>query len=127
MNKVLLTKAQAKALASLLEQANGNKDLALKQVSSYSQEKRLNKKFPSLKDLDVTDVNRALYLGYDVAPTFEIDDWVVHANSGSIRQVTGFANHHLEVSDGENRYIWDEPFVRHATPEEISEEQERRW
>jgi len=71
MSKVILSQVQVEALDSLLEQANGNRILVLKWMGSHSQEKRLNKKFPSLKDLDITDVARALYLGYDDAPEFK--------------------------------------------------------
>ena len=138
MNKVILTQEQAESLELTLEKANENKDLALGWISpALHHRKPLNKKFSSLKELSVGEVARALYIGYEVEPEFKVRDWVYRVSDKKIYRVD-FVTEEGLVLDDENLWMFNEKGndygkhtppedVRHATPEEIAEEKERRW
>lgn len=84
-----------------------------------------------LNDLPLVTFVDALRIGYEVEETFEVGDWVLiteecgHKNRAyKIHHFTeGLAN--LVYEDGSKSY-WPLSYFRHATPEEIKGEQERR-
>ncbi|RDW17613.1 hypothetical protein CWR48_13940 [Oceanobacillus arenosus] len=67
-----------------------------------------------LDDVRVYDVARAFFIGYEVEPEFKVGDWVVY-EQGNVGQY------------GDKPIVLKNPVVRHATPEEIAQEKERRW
>ena len=128
---------KAESLELTLEKANENKDLALGWISSaLHHRKPLNKKFSSLKELSVGEVARALYIGYEVEPEFKVRDWVYRVSDKKIYRVD-FVTEEGLILDDENLWMFNEKGndygkhtppedVRHATPEEIKEEKDRR-
>src|SRR5699024_2384716 len=81
-----------------------------------------------IDELTTQQVVDAYFGGYEVEKTFKVADWVVHENGKLIGQVTRIYEDELEVKRLGDRYIWNKKYVRHATPEEIEEEkQRRRW
>ncbi|MBT2215859.1 hypothetical protein KK120_08855 [Virgibacillus dakarensis] len=88
-----------------------------------------------LFELEADDIQRALFDGYEVEPEFEENQWIVvtssfHGNYGKVQKIIEITDacaagkdlaYHLE--DGSCRYKNE---IRHATPEEIAQEKERR-
>ena len=127
MSKVKLTEEQARMFE--------NHKYAIKTLL----EKRVCDNCPtSIDDMPIDDVVKAIVYGYEVEPEFKVGDFVTYENNYGdkytetvTRQIQGFI-------DGEN--YWKEKCarfnggkamplsrLRHATPEEIAEEKERRW
>src|SRR5699024_245521 len=83
----------------------------------------------NLNGITKDEMARALYIGYEVEETFKVDDWVTSV-SGATCQITKIRGE--EVWGQWNRLTVTENYikkvnVRHATPEEISKEKQRRW
>lgn len=78
-------------------------------------------KLSSLADLKLDDLIRALYIGYEVEPEFEVGDWVNHRLHG-IGKVIEVNKNTLEIyrspGDEEDPYVWHKKNVRHATKQE---------
>src|SRR5699024_6673411 len=73
-----------------------------------------------LNDLSILDMARALYEGYEVEETFKVGDWVKDTSTNAV----------IKIKDRQHRNNINDPrysTVRHATPEEIAEEKQRRW
>lgn len=70
-----------------------------------------------LEDLPLDELIRALYIGYEVEEEFKFGDWV-RLNNGDLFKITS-GNLASEYSKSNA--------IRHATPEEIAEEKQRRW
>lgn len=114
--KVVLTKEQAKAIEEI-------KDIDYA-INIHSFNKRPDS---PLADIKTSTLARALFVGYEVEPEFKVGDWVYDIQYNKVARID-----HRGVDD--NR-VWvdDEDFnffaivnIRHATPEEIAEEKERR-
>lgn len=119
MKKVKLYKEQAEELELQKKELPIHGIVTRRMLSS-----RNNKTFESI-DLDT--LIRALYIGYKVEETFKVGDWVVHSNGNIIRQIEKVERDRVNVTDGEDGYIWGISYIRHATPSEIAEEKQRRW
>lgn len=116
MNKVILTQEQARMFEN---HKNAVKTLLQKRVCDNCP--------TSIDSLTIDDVVKAIAYGYEVEPEFNVGDWVVHSNGNVIRQIEKVEHNRVNVTDGENGYVWGISYIRHATPEEIAEEKERRW
>src|SRR5699024_9487763 len=81
-----------------------------------------------IDELTTQQVVDAYFGGYEVEKTFEVADWVVYDNG--VR--CGYKTNQIKDVDGQKAYF-DEgrtmylTSLRHATPEEIAEEKQRRW
>lgn len=106
--KVVLTKEQAKAIEKF--------------------QKTVHELGISLDELKVIFES-----GYEVKPEFKVGDWFVYIGKDSEfaddikKGFTGQVEsvHYGFITDGYHRFYNSE--IRHATPEEIAEEKERRW
>ena len=124
MSKVKLTQKQARMFEN-------HKD-AVKELL----EKRVCDNCPtSIDSLPIDDVVKAIVYGYEVEPEFKVGDFVVwHGSIVNIKHPQtndykddGSCYFTLERSDGSTYGNISRDEIRHATPEEIAEEKERRW
>ena len=83
----------------------------------------LHKVAKMVKDIPADKVIRALEGGFEIAPTYEIGDWVVHTPTGSIEKIIK-GNFEIIYTDKRSHHYFN---FRHATQEEIAKEKERRW
>lgn len=134
MEKVKLTQEQVTALE--------------KAINDYGIDTTMNDHSPHnwggfltpLNELKTHQMARALYIGYEVEETIKIGDWVVKGYEGNRGEVIGKVEGITESTYGieELHGIWSnflkyktiiayEGDIRHATPEEIAEEKQRRW
>lgn len=127
MEKVKITQEQANQLSKNVVKANG--------VRRHIENKWMS-------DLTTDELIRALYIGYEVEPNFKVGDWVV-CESNNYKGITKITRmdelrgkpacygHWFDIkantaySNTEWTNFAEE--CRHATPEEIAEEKERRW
>lgn len=80
----------------------------------------------------IDELIKALYIGYEVEPEFKVGDLVFvdwdNRKGGKfyvVEYVSTDGSVAIDNSAGNNRPCMD--IIRHATPEEIAEEKERRW
>lgn len=122
--KVKLTREQAEALE--LYKANTGKDLGWVQ---YFVEYRhcFNYEYLPLKGFTFDEFARVLYLpdSYEVEEEYKVGDWVVNTANSRIAKVEKDAPDRVWVDDEKARYFMKSA-LRHATPEEIKAEKERR-
>lgn len=116
--KVVLTQEQAEAIEkeSYRDYENILYDYLV--VSDYDEK---------FKGLTFGGLYRALHQGYEVEETFEVGDWVIHEPSESFGEVIRIHENELEITRLGDGYVWGKKYTRHATPEEIAEEKQRRW
>src|SRR5699024_8037362 len=89
--------------------------------------------------LTVNELHKVIDGEYEVESEFKVGDWVVRIEEGSVNNRIGFINvekgYTFEVTSkndagtcvcGEGRYH-NPKKLRHATPEEITKEKQRRW
>lgn len=120
MEKVKVTKEQAEAIERWADKIQLVKAKLFGFLNHGEDE--------SIAEMTVDELIKALYIGYEVEPEFKVGDWVVNAN-GTIGKITNINEF------GEFEGFWEKTemlcekdnFVRHATPEEIAAEKERRW
>ena len=124
MEKVKLTRKQADALE--------------KAISDYGIDTTMHDHSPNnwggllapLNELKPHQMARALYIGYEVEETFEVGNWVVYDNG--VERGYGYKTNQIKDVDEQKAYF-DEgrrmhlTSLRHATPEEITKEKQRRW
>ena len=118
MGKVKITQEQARAIEerkrtnlldlSIIHHVNGK----WKGATNYV-----------LNDLTLDELIRALYIGYEVEETFEVGDWIVNIYNEDVGIVTELGSSYLKYDDGLSDGFHN---FRHATPEEIAEEKQRR-
>ena len=122
MEKVKLTQEQVTALE--------------KAINDYGIDTTMNDHSPHnwggflspLNELKIHQMARALYIGYEVEEMFEVGDWVVYDNG--VR--CGYKTNQIKDVDEQKAYF-DEgrtmhlTRLRHATPEEVAKEKQRRW
>ena len=121
MSKVILTQEQARMFEN-------HKD-AVKTLL----EKRVCDNCPtSIDSLPIDDVVKAIVYGYEVEPEYEEGDWVIY--DGKVVQIVGITKGYSPITPHEINFAIDDDdwydyqkIERHATPEEIAEEKERRW
>jgi len=134
MDKPVLTKEQAEAIEHALQEVDeykGNPDKLLRHASMKNVYFR-NELHP-LDSIDTVNLAKALYIGYEVKPEFKVGDWVTYKDGSnfngyykskveqitSVRARDAFYNNDCCVTGIDK--------IRHATPEEIKQEKERRW
>ena len=129
MSKVRLTEKQVEALEQAKE--GRGKDKVMNGIGG-----KWYRELEPLNDLTPSQMARALYIGYEVEPTYTKGDWVI-TEGGTVGEVymnsdvrtTVHLDVHQERSDGMvtvARAVKTDDILRHATPEEIAEEKERR-
>lgn len=132
MNKVKLTREQAEEL-EIQKRELKPKDIVQRRILTIYP----NSVFTSI-ELDT--LIKALYIGYEIKEEFKVGDWVVKEFEGITGDVIGKvekideSNYGVEQLHGlwsnflkHKTIIVNEGNVRHATPEEIEQEKERRW
>lgn len=135
--KVKLTQEQADAMDYALEKHN--RTLLVKTyVNQFKREadSRFVDKLEILYKLTYDEFFKSIYIGYEVESEFEVGDWVVNAlgNIGHIKRIERRRlNKHIyhglwfRERDVVKMDCVRSTFQRHATPEEIAEEKQRRW
>ena len=124
MEKVKLTKEQVTALEEAIH--GYGIDITMNDHSPHNWGGRLS----PLNELKTHQMARALYIGYEVEETFEVGNWVVYDNG--VERGYGYKTNQIKDVDEQKAYF-DEgrtmhiTRLRHATPEEIAEEKQRRW
>lgn len=84
----------------------------------------LNKRPDSpLHDWSASKVAKALYKGYEVEPQYKVGDWIYSINSRAVGKVVRVGNDFVEIDNAEGATF---NYIRHATPEEIQAEKDRR-
>ena len=122
MSKVILTKEQANEI-EIRKQNFSNESTIKKHLEGWKSIRILN-----LLTLD--ELIRALYIGYEVEEEFKVGEWI-HVDkygNGKNTKVVVVSN----IWDGMDRVGFKGGSshisnVRHATPEEIAEEKQRRF
>ena len=123
MEKVKLTKEQVTALE--------------KAINDYGIDTTMNDHSPHnwggclspLNELKTHQMARALYIGYEVEETYKVGDLVVHIPTGIIGEISHVNGNWINFfhSDEQKAVNISVNDLRHATPEEIAEEKQRRW
>lgn len=130
MEKQIITREQAEALNEIFEKTAFTKD---ELIDLYAE----TGLYRSLRDLSVSELAKALYIGYEVEPEFKVGDWVFwETKSNGPIPKTAFKIENF-IKNGVYPDEWPSPYagggpipieeLRHATPEEIEKEKERRW
>lgn len=130
MQKVKLTREQA----DVIEKVKCNSDDKVDTFLEYHLAHRHSYKdaFTPLLDLTVDEIAIALHVGYEVEPEFNVGDWLhLHLNNEDVvreyHSPSHMKEHHFYKNlEGRPRPFSGEDYIRHATPEEIAEEKERR-
>ena len=110
--KVILTKEQAEAIET--KKGTTGSAAVAKHLEGWTWPE--NK---CLNDLSMEQFVKALYIGYEVEETFEVGDWIYSKQVEKIIQINDEGS-----LAGYNTFP---TYYRHATPEEIAEEKQRRW
>lgn len=120
MKKVKLTREQAEAI----------EEYKKAQIAQHKEIKENPLKLVGwvhpLVELETDEFMDALYEGYEVEPEFKVGDWVYDAQYNKVAPIERVEVNRVWVDDDELNFYSIED-VRHATPEEIAEEKERRW
>src|SRR5690606_17331433 len=126
MEKVKVTREQAEAI-EFAKKNHPNIDI-VKAYVNY-RDWRLCGELDSLKLLEFDDLIKALYNGYEVEPEFKVGDWVVidyKEHGTKVGKIKGYIKKDAFYIDN-NHAAGSIMNTRHATPEEIVAEKERRW
>lgn len=125
MEKVKLTKEQANAIEWALQKENEYSPDRLLRLRSSDNANFHNELYP-LNDIDIAVLARALYIGYEVEPEFKVGDWIHDNITNRVAKIDerGYDGELAWVDDEFHNFFTD---FRHATPEEIQQEKERRW
>lgn len=118
MSKVILTQEQADAVKKLKESIKVNHE----KFRSNHQCNLADWEYVLL-DIPTEKYLNAIFEGYEVAPTFKIGDWATHKLTGDIG-IVDWANSESVYTD--NDMVGRMKDFRHSTPEEITEEEDRR-
>lgn len=127
MEKVKLTKEQANAIEHALQEVDeykGNPDRLLRHASMNNVNFR--NELHLLDTIDIVALAKALYIGYEVEPEFKVGDWIHDNITNRVAKIDerGYDGELAWVDDEFHNFFTD---FRHATPEEIQQEKERRW
>ena len=80
----------------------------------------MSKPYATLNELPFEQFIVAVLGDYEVEPIFEVGDWVKDTSTNAV----------IKINDRQHRNNLIDPrhtTIRHATPEEIAEEKQRRW
>jgi len=110
VEKVKLTKEQAEGIQKLYTFIHDNDVLNL--------------------EFTARELSEIIKYGYEVEETFEVGDWVVYDNG--VERGYGYKTNQIKDVDEQKAYFDERrsmnlSSLRHATPEEIAEEKQRRW
>ena len=119
MNKVILTQEQADAVKKLKESIKANHE----KFRDNHQCNLADWEYVLL-DIPTEKYLNAIFEGYEVAPTFKIGDWATHKLTGDVGVIKLVNSESIRCENGMGGWIND---FRHAIPEEIAEEKERRF
>ena len=114
--KVKLTREQAEAIKSIRGDINGG--FTPGNIRTQLKKQWMSKPYATLNELPFEQFIVAVLGDYEVEPIFEVGDWAVDRRS--VYKI--ISKHHADYLNKEVH-----PEVRHATPEEITEEKQRRW
>src|SRR5690625_4443052 len=119
--KVKVTREQAEAIEMV--RGDTNKGLTTGNIITQLRKQWMFNPYNTLNELTTEQFLVATLGDYEVEESFEVGDWVVTKVTNHIGKITGFSNipnyYDIEGIQTDN--------IRHATPEEIAEEKERRW
>ena len=114
--KVKLTREQAEAIKSIRGDINGG--FTPGNIRTQLKKQWMSKPYATLNELPFEQFIVAVLGDYEVEPIFEVGDWAVDRRS--VYKI--ISKHHADYLNKEVH-----PEVRHATPEEITEEKQCRW
>src|SRR5690625_1538506 len=131
MEKVKVTAKQAAEIEHYKQKGEEQIDYL---IDIHSLNKRPDLAIAKMKPSQLV---RALHFGYEVEPEFKVGDWVFwETKSNGPIPKTAFKIETI-IKDGVYPDEWPSPYaggepipieeLRHATPEEIAAEKERRW
>ena len=124
MNKVKLTQEQAEKI----EEVKDYKKKYQEYISDMLYERCINGSwigvYEPLNNLNADEFARAIYIGYEVEPEYKKGDWVKSKIGTGVGKIIHLKQFGYETDFG---LLADTDDIRHATPEEIAEEKERRW
>lgn len=122
MKKVKLTKEQAKAI----EKIKANQLEQIERLLANPDDYGIFEWSKVLLKLSPEEYYDALFEGYEIEETFNVRDYVTRIDNGQVIKVIGV--------NREEKYVYESlssmhmfKDIRHATPEEIAKEKERRW
>lgn len=128
MSKVKLTREQAEALEEVMKDRTKTSLIResanpFMSAGGYMCEKN----HIVFNEIDLETLIKALYIGYEVEETFKVGDWIV-TKDGMVAEIIDVCMFHkdsvaLYEVDGRHSFAT----LRHATPEEIAKEKQRRW
>lgn len=125
--KVKLTREQAEAVDNWLSAATAMDGISAL-LDAHADMERWVGVFAPMNDLSQADMARALLIGYEIEKEYKIGDWVVWETEHERRVLQ--IDRISKLTTGEKVFgdegFWLECIKRHATPEEIKAEQERR-
>ena len=130
MGKVKITQEQADEIEYLLEDGGNKKAIVLIKVYDWFHKSII------INSIELDTLIRALYIGYEIEETFEVGDWIVVEDCpckriiGKVQKITEVEEHSTFTRLHYDRDWWSvisESKIRHATPEEIAEEKQRRF
>lgn len=130
MEKIKLTQEQADAIESL-RSGGYDDDVIVRNTLFYEMGTNENpcKRYNSLLDLHTDKLIRALYIGYEVESEFKVGDWVYVETPKSelpnVYKIMLVNKYHAQLDRLYGNH--DKSKLRHATPEEIEKEKQRRW
>src|SRR5699024_2497282 len=105
-------------------------ELNQEQIDHYIDMQPLKKRPDSpIVDWPASKLAKALYIGYEIKKGFEVGDWVYNEEFGLIGQITKIEGVRIWAhwnDDDKEKIIFNEN-LRHATPQEITEEKQCRW
>lgn len=118
MNKPIVTKGQEK---EILEYKSKGQEQIDYLINIHPYIKRPDK---AIADMSTATLAKALLIGYEVEPEFKRGDWVKNVYNDDVGIVTELGSSYLKYDDGLSDGFHN---FRHATPEEIAEEKQRRF
>lgn len=129
--KVKLTREQAEAIKELKKRKFDDDVIVHNTVFYQVTERERDTLYTALKDIHLDSLIRALYIGYEIEEEYKVGDWVViteeHNSKGKVLQIKIVESAILNLDYGNGfQSWWPVSSLRHATPEEIKTEQERR-
>ena len=125
MEKLKITREQEKAIEWYRE--NFTNEGAIQDF--------IRDRHPALSEFTTEQFALLFLEWYEVEPEFKVGDWVIFTDEPEDEPIFGRINKNMIVEwddDVTNNYdeiqkLYKEGHLRHATPEEIAEEKERRW
>jgi len=133
--KVMITKEQDDAIEEYMNKHKCSKETILDlHAANYKNNltggsMQWSDPFRSMNELSVSDMARALYIGYEVEPKYCVGKWVVVTDGfeeiGRISKITKVSGRSV-LLEGVNNCWWEFSQIRYATEQEIAAEKGRR-